>query len=294
MAWNGAGGAVQPQKRTNQAKPAAWRGLLAALVVIGGAALAYLYLFGPVKIGNKDANPKAKSGQIAEVEPAISPDVTQEEAAPETPKKPEPPPFVKRPGALQTPRGEIITFKPPAPGEEKFVYVHGRKYVVDANGNFEDVTPKPTFDNRFENTMEAMSAVGGGVLPAVALSISQEDIAKYMVSPIVINDDDLADIVEKKIATAEMKELFRDYLKDGGTWEEFVMELHHIMQSERMLQAQAISEIAKMLQEGDEEGAQLYHDKVDEFMRSKGYRGLKVPPKWGLSETPQPEVATEE
>lgn len=205
------------------------------------------------------------------------------DAQPETPKSAEPEPFVKRPGALQLPNGKVITFKPPAPGEEKTIWVQGRKYTVDSEGNFRDDSPAKTFDNRFENTMEAMSAVGGGVLPAAALSIPKDDIAKYLASPIVINDDDSEEIVEKKIATAEMKELLKDYIRDGGTWEEFVMELGEIRRDEHMLQSQAIAEIARMLREGDEEGAQLYSEKVDQFMKSKGYKGLKVPEKWGLA-----------
>lgn len=199
-------------------------------------------------------------------------------------EKSEPQPFVKRPGALQLPNGKVITFKPPAPGEEKTVWVQGRKYTVDSEGNFRDDSPAKTFDNRFENTMEAMSAVGGGVLPAAALSIPKDDIAKYLASPIVINEDDPEDVVEKKIATAEMKELLKDYIRDGGTWEDFVMELNHIRRSERMLQSQAIAEIARMLRDGDEEGAQMYREKADEFMKSKGYKGLKVPKAWGFGE----------
>ena len=200
------------------------------------------------------------------------------------PIKDEKPAFVKRPGALQLPNGDVITFKPPAPGKEKIVWVHGHKYIADSDGNFYDATPTPTFDNKFENVMESMSAVGNGVLPATALSVTSDEIAKYMSSKIVIEDDDPEDIVEKKIATAEMKELFRSYLKDGGNWEDFVMELNNIKRNERLLQGQAISEIARMLIEGDEEGAQLYRSKVDQFMKSKGYRGLKLPTKWGLGE----------
>ena len=263
---------------------------LAALVAVA-AIVAWIMLVPHDVLDEKNQGESKKAGQIAEVEPAPAPAPAVEVPVKEPePEKPEPPPFVKRPGALQLPNGQVITFRPPPPGQEKTVWVHGRKYIADSEGNFYDASPVPTFDNRFENTMEAMSAVGGGVLPAAALSIPKDDIIKYLASPITINDDDPEDVVEKKIATAEMKELLKDYIKDGGNWEDFVMELSNIKRNERMLQGQAIAEIAKMLREGDEEGAQEYRAKVDEFMKSKGYRGLKVPEKWGLGELP---VATE-
>ncbi len=263
------------------------RGFLAGAIVVVAAFGIWYIIIGLRDKAQQTDNGTEKPAKIAEVTPAIVAKPKAEEPAPEpTPTKPEPPPFVKRPGALQLPNGTVITFRPPPPGQEKTVWVHGRKYIADSEGNFYDASPVPTFDNRFENTMEAMSAVGGGVLPAAALSIPKDDIVKYLSSPIVINDNDSEDIVEKKIATAEMKELLKDYIKDGGNWEDFVMELSNIKRNERMLQSQAISEIAKMLREGDEEGAQMYRARVDEFMKSKGYRGLKVPEKWGLGELP--------
>lgn len=265
-------------------KPSPFRGVLAGLLVIALAVAAWFYLLPTLE--QVKAKKDKKPSLIAEVAPEIAePTPVEEEPTPE-PVTPEPPPFVKRPGALQLPNGQVITFRPPPPGQEKTVWVHGRKYIADSEGNFYDASPVPTFDNRFENAMESMSVVGKGILPAAALSISKDDIAKYLASPIVINDDDPEDVVEKKIATAEMKELLREYITDGGTWEDFVMEVSNIKRNERMLQGQAISEIAKMLREGDEDGAQLYHAKVDEFMKSMGYRGLKVPESWGLGELP--------
>lgn len=283
MAWNGSDGAASPRKIEKKAKPSVWRGVLAAVIVIGGAAGAFIYLFAPETKDVDGADDKTSPGMIAEATPEIAP--VEENVEAEEPSKPqEPPPFVKRPGALQLPNGKVITFNPPAPGEEKTVWVQGRRYTVDSEGNYRDDSPIHTFDNRFENAMESMSVVGRGVLPAVALSISKDDVAKYLASPIVINDDDPEDIVEKKIATAEMKELLSEYLRDGGTWEEFVMEANEIKKNERMLQSQAIAEIAQMLREGDEAGAQAYREKVDQFMRSRGYKGLKVPESWGLGE----------
>ena len=288
MAWNGSDGAAKPQEVTGRSKPSAWRGLLAAIIIVGGAAGAYLMFLGPASGGSARVRGKDKVAKIAEVTPELSSQTVEEAPAAEEPQKPkELPPFVKRPGALQLPDGKVITFNPPAEGEEKSVYVHGRKYIVDAFGNFNDVTPKPTFDNRFENTLEGMSAVGGGVMPAVALSIPNEDITKYLVSPIELFDDDPEDVVEKKIATAEMKELLKEYLMEGGTWEDFVMEISNIKRNEQMLHAQAIAEIARMLRDGDEDGAQMYREKVDELLNSKGYKSLKLPTSWGVEDVAQ-------
>jgi len=268
----------------NRSRPANRRGFGVLLAILGILAVGVSVFLAFDHQNEPQIKPKiVAKGLITESQHEKASDPVEEPQS--TPPSPvETNLFVKRPGALQLPNGKVITFNPPAPGEEKTVWVQGRKYTVDSEGNFSDDSPKHTFDNRFENTMEAMSAVGGGCLPAAALSIKQEDIVKYMATPIVINDDDPDEIVEKKIATAEMKELFRDYLKEGGTWEEFVMELSHIRRTEHLLNSQAIREIATMLREGDEEGAQMYRAKVDEFMKSKGYRGLKVPEAWGLDD----------
>ena len=273
-------GARRVKHVTLKARVAVIFWLLLALVA------ASIFLFCALRTASDVELEETKMQQPSDIVEAMpetaAPETQKTVEPPATPKPAEPAPFVKRPGALQLQNGKVITFKPPAPGEEKTVWVQGRKYTVDSEGNFRDDSPVHTFDNRFENTMEAMSAVGGGVLPAAALSIPTDDIAKYLTSPIVINEDDPEDVVEKKIATAEMKELLKDYIKEGGTWEEFVMELNEIRRNEHMLHSQAIAEIARMLREGDDEGAQLYSEKVDQFMKSKGYRGLKVPEKWGL------------
>lgn len=236
----------------------------------------------------QQAKPRIKvKGKLAEVVSAPAERKSVEVLPPSPPPPVETNVFVKRPGALELPSGKVVEFIPPPSGEVKTIWVQGQKYVVDSEGNFENQTPQPIFDNQFENTMAAMSTLGPGVLPGLALSIPQNEVAKYLASPIIINDDDPEEVVQKKIATADMKEMLKQYIKEGGSWEEFVMELSHIKQTENLLQVQAISEIAKMLIDDDEEGAQLYREKVDQFMKSKGYNGLKVPEKWGLN-SPQP------
>ena len=189
-------------------------------------------------------------------------------------------PAEKKPGTLPLPDGRVLRFHPPRPGETNRVYTHGAVYEVDSEGNFRNVTPPRTFDNRFENVMEGMSVVGKGVLPAAALSIKKEEIALFLAKKIDIRPEDSEEVVAKKIATAEMKESLKSYLKEGGTWEGFVAEIAQIQRTERMMNAQTLKEISGYLKQGDVEGARQFHEKASELMSSKGFRGIKLPPAW--------------
>ena len=82
MAWNGSDGAAKPQKVTGRSKPSAWRGLLAAIIVIGGAAGACLYLFGPATAVRQRVKGKDKVAKIAEATPDIAPVVQESREEP--------------------------------------------------------------------------------------------------------------------------------------------------------------------------------------------------------------------
>ena len=73
MAWNGSQGAAKPQKVAKKANPSAWRGLLAAIIVIGGAAGVCMYFFGgEVNNGILQGDEAAQNKKIAEVAPKLS------------------------------------------------------------------------------------------------------------------------------------------------------------------------------------------------------------------------------
>ena len=72
MAWNGSDGAAKPQGKSKKSSPSVWRGLLAAILIVAGAAGAFLLFL------NHDAKPQDKvndgdrSSRIAEVSPNLS------------------------------------------------------------------------------------------------------------------------------------------------------------------------------------------------------------------------------
>ena len=281
------------------AKPAMWWIVAAALcvVVLGGV---WWWL------GRSEAPPPAEPGHVqkpkVEKPPATprpkpvreKPTAPVEKAAPE--EEPAVPSdfqatYPRTPGHLPLPGGNVITFKPPAPGCTTEVFTVGGLYLCDSEGNFVKYEPPKLFDNRFENTIEALSMNRTLILSPRTKQFSKEEIEKYLSRPITINADDPPDIVERKTATAAMKEEIRGYIKDGGTYQGYVDLLHDRISSERSLHREAMREMVNLLAEGDVEGARMYRQQIDKFLSDNGYLGLKLPDEWQrkLDGKPEPE-----
>ena len=258
--------------------------LCAVVALLVGGGLWWLMGGRSVEVVPQDGGPKKPSTLAKEVKPTISrqtavtnapkvaaaaPTNTEENAEDKGPP----------PGYIRLPTGRDIRCKLPPPGETKQMLIFGEMYEIDSDGNAKSLTP-PVFDNRFENSVLALSSEGGGLMPGAAKMIPKDEVVKYLFKNIEIKDDDPEDVIAKKIATAEMKELLKEHLKSGGTWEDFAEKATAFRQTERALESDARMTMAKMLREGDVEGVKMYRDKVNEFLKSKGYRGLKLPKKW--------------
>lgn len=262
--------------------------LYIALILLAGGVLGVWWWFssGSATPLPTDNEPKKPSALAKEVKPTIpkptaATNATKEVAvvAPTNTAvevKPDGPP----PGYIRLPTGRDIRCKLPPPGETKQMLIFGEMYEIDSEGNAKCLSPPPVFDNRFENSVLALSSEGGGLMPGAAKMIPKDEVVKYLFKNIEIKDDDPEDVIAKKIATAEMKELLKEHLKSGGTWEDFAEKATAFRQTERALESDARMTMAKMLREGDVEGVKMYRDKVNEFLKSKGYRGLKLPKKW--------------
>ena len=191
-------------------------------------------------------------------------------------KKPEKPKFEKRPGAMQLPDGRILTFRPPKEGEFMIVHSHGSTYKCDHLGNWEDVTPKPVFDNSFEETLVGL-ATTGNFIPGVLMGIDYDEAIKMLTKPVVINKDDSEDVVAKKEAVAAAKEAILDYMKDGASLDDFVMEMRKQVVKERALRGMALKEIVASLKEGRAQDAADTRDAANKMLEKDGAPALKLP-----------------
>ena len=278
-----------------------WRAAIlaaAVLAVVGGVWLL---------LGRGEAPPPAKPDHVQKPKvekPPAAPRPKSVPGKPAAPAETAPPPeeepaapsdfqatYPRTPGHLPLPGGNVITFKPPAPGCTTEVFTVGGLYLCDSEGNFVKYEPPKLFDNRFENTVEALSMNRTLILSPRTKQFSREEIEKYLSRPITINADDPPDIVERKTATAAMKEEIRGFIKDGGTYQGYVDLLHDRISSERSLHREAMREMVNLLAEGDVEGARMYRQQIDKFLSDNGYLGLKLPDEWQrkLDGKPEPE-----
>ena len=191
-------------------------------------------------------------------------------------KKPEKPKFEKRPGAMQLPDGRVLTFRPPKEGEFRIVHSHGSTYKCDHLGNWEDITPKPIFDNTFEETLVGL-ATTGNFIPGMLMGIDYDDAIKMLTKPVVINPDDPEDVVAKKEAVADAKEAILDYMKDGASLDDFVMEMRKQVVKERFIHGMALKEIVASLKEGRAQDAADMRDAANKMLEKDNLRPINLP-----------------
>ena len=191
-------------------------------------------------------------------------------------KAPVPPPFKKRPGAMQLPDGRVLTFKPPKEGEFKIVHSHGAVYKCDHLGNWEDITPKPVFDNAFEESLVGL-ATNGSFIPGVLMGLDYDYVIKMLTKPVVVDPGDPEDVVAKKEAVAAAKEAILDYMKDGASFDDFVMDMRRQVATERAIRGMALKEIVGLLRAGRTEEAADMRDAAERLMERETGGRLTLP-----------------
>ena len=278
MGWNGSDRVSNSPKNETPKSTRKLRVVLCAICALvalfGGIAL-YFFLSKPesASVAQTDT-PKTHSPASSKVS-TNSLKKTEKPLA--TPKK-EKPPFVKKPGTMQTPDGRVLTFPVPAPGEFRTVHSHGAVYKCDHEGNWVDITPKPVFDNAFEENLIGMNLQNGSFIPGMLMGLDKAEVMKMLRKPVTINPDDSEEVIRKKTAAAEVKELALDYMETtGASFDEFVMEMRKTATIQKGLTASTLKDIVGFLKKGDAKSAALYRDTLNQKFRELGLPDAKIP-----------------
>ena len=270
MGWNGSDRVNNSPKKETPKSTRKLRVLPYAICALGAlfcAIALYFFLSKPASAPvARTSAPKASTNLVKKTEKPLA-----------APKK-EKPPFVKKPGTMQTPDGRVLTFPVPAPGEFRTVHSHGAVYKCDHEGNWVDITPKPVFDNAFEENLIGMNLQNGSFIPGMLLGLDKDEVMKMLRKPVLINPDDPEDVIRKKTAAAEVKELALDYMETtGASFDEFVMEMRRTSAIQRGLTASTLKDIVGFLKKGDAKSAALYRDTLNQKFRELGLPDAKIP-----------------
>ena len=94
---------------------------------------------------------------------------------------------------------------------------------------------------------------------------------------VVVNPGDPDDVVEKKRAVAAAKETILEYIRQGGTFDQFVMEMRDLTVQERKVKSAAMKDIVGLLKEGRAEEAAAYRRALDEQLKKEGLAPVRLP-----------------
>lgn len=185
--------------------------------------------------------------------------------------------FVKRPGALQLPDGRVLTFPPPKEGEIRKVYSHGRMYACDHLGNFEDITPRDLFHTPFEANFFALAQADGAFIPAFLTGLDPKEVRAYLTKPYQPIGDETEKEREQLKAYEELRQAVLEYMDQGGSFDEYVLETARFEKHQRQAHAVGLRSIATLIKAGKIEEAKQMRLAVDQAMKQQGYNPVKLP-----------------
>ena len=251
-----------------------WIAALAGLAVIAGGIL--YFLGGDEKESPTPERPVRQTKVPPPVTNAV--ETAAAEVKPQEPAKPEPQPYVKRPGQMQLPNGKILTFPPPKEGEIRKVYANGRMYECDHLGNFKDVTKRKLFKTAFELNFLAFAQEGKPYIPVFLKGLDQEEVKKILLKDYnQIGDETEEEWAELK-AYDNMRLAALEYMEQGGKFDDFVDEYAKFDRSQRETRAMGLREIMTLYKEGKVEEAKQMAEAANLLMEKKGFKPVQLPP----------------
>ncbi len=242
------------------------RGLVAAIIVVIGAVVAFLILtrdVAPVEV--KEAAEGKRRGKMAEVTPAVAvkrPVVKKVDEVEETKKRNEA-------------RRKMLKAMTP---EERldFLYKEAEQKPI----NLEPASNR-TFATGTEQVMGWIFNTTPGDMPPILPKIpifEEAHLTEILFNKNEIKEGDDERIIELKENVALAKKEMIKFIKEGGMPDEFLEYYRNVLRDAHMEFQNSQQEVFKMVRE-DPEGAAAYLEMVNKRLDEKGIKRVKIPPK---------------
>ena len=279
--------AASPSGR-NKVRPSrgVWGAAILAALAVGGALWWWLIARGgrgearPPKADAQQRVPPARVEKPERPKPSsrpTAPPVTNAPAAKPAPATNAPPPFVKRPGALQLPDGKVLTFPPPREGEIRKVYAYGHMYECDHEGNFRDVTKRQLFKTAFEANFLGLANADKPFIPVFLKGLENADVQKILLKPYEPKGDETEEEWAQLKAYDDMRCAALQFMDEGGSFDEFVDYFAQQVKQERETNALCLREVMTLYKQGKLEEAKEMAEAANVLKRQKGLKELKLP-----------------
>ena len=138
--------------------------------------------------------------------------------------------------------------------------------------------PPPMFKHEVESALD-MYVVPGIEMPPLPRDYTDEEVLQALMEPIEIDpekDDEEAQLHKKVVQ--QFKEELREYIKNGGTFAEYMRKLADRQSKEAQMIQESRRMVMKTLDEGKTEEAQQLLDALNKHLADQGIPSVKMPP----------------
>lgn len=269
MGWNGSGqkGATPVQPKVTAKKPSPIRGLIAGGVVVVLAVVAYFAFFSGSEKPQKVEKPK-KPSVIKEVKPAPAP-VAPTNTPPAIDPKKMPDPHYKQPTNPKLPKKKYI------PTIEE---VEKARLGPDGKPRKMSIYKTP-----IEQALGMIFTTKLGspppMLPNIPAFTTEEQLNKFLETTFEYDKDAPQAVNENRILMQQVRNEFKNYLKDGGDIKGFVDYYVGELRASYDQWKTAQKMVVDMAREGEDPATiRAFRDKANEMLTAKGIKELAFPP----------------
>ena len=266
--WNGSGmgsNSTPVKPKVTAKKPSPIRGLVAGAVLVAAVIGCYFAFFSGSGKPQKVVEQK-KPTAIKEVKPAIAP---KKEVVPEPVKEPDP-------ELLPSKRiVEMITVRTNEDGS-----VLERFRTADGKLRSRQSAPKAIFECATDDliAMAISGSSSGHAMPPMPTSNNaDEEFRESLKKEIVINEDDPEKVKEIKLAVREGREVVKQLMAEGRTFNEIMANQQEFVNGNVKLREEALKAAQEMVDSGDSVGAAVYVSSANKILEKAGADPVEVP-----------------
>ena len=151
--------------------------------------------------------------------------------------------------------------------------------IVEAVEGMSTNPPPADYESGTERVINMIANARLGNPPPPLLNLPPgENITNILNRDIVVYDTDSKQTEAEKTNVAYVKQLIKDYMKDGGTPETF-LKYYHAELTKAFEERNAVQKYtADLIKAGDQKGALKYMEEANKELTKKGMRPITIPP----------------